>query len=210
MYLPKSDAILIDELPKLDIRIFKKIFKDYTGIANLLDGRLPEDAFKGNFTLNNIKYDFTIYFLPEDGKQMVNTLRLDWISPQGESYTDRIALVNRKSNLISSSSYTMFLTSKGSCRYLYQNYNGMFVSRDHLKFYHYQSQHKNNYKSDKKDRKVESLFELLDIDRNSPYRRNGKRYYKGELTPYGKRCLKYEQRCESFLERHPYDFDDYK
>ena len=26
----------------------------------------------------------------------------------------------------------------------------------------------------------------------SPYRKNGKRFYKGEFTPYGKRCVKYE------------------
>ena len=44
--------------------------------------------------------------------------------------------------------------------------------------------------------------------REEPYRKHGKEYYRGKLTPYGKRCIRYEVReqsifgeLEKFLER---------
>lgn len=36
--------------------------------------------------------------------------------------------------------------------------------------------------------------------REEPYRRNGKHYYRGKITPYGKRCIRFEQHEEGALE----------
>lgn len=146
-------------------------------------------------------YDYTLYFTPvvrtdPDGQI---SLTLKW-RDEGESYTQTITIVQEESNLISGSFVYYFL-----CPFGYKSKQLFYIAsrwRSRRSFRHsYSSQNKSHRQRD---------FNHL----TEPYRRYGKERYRGELTPYGKRCLRFEEKEEraeeAFLETTAKIFLRYK
>lgn len=74
------------------------------------------------------------------------------------------------------------------CRNLYL-YNGRFVSQKAMRFAMYKQQTRSKISR--------AIPEGVLADDYVPYKPYGKMYYRGKLTPYGKRIMKYEQVVES-------------
>ena len=124
--------------------------------------------------------DYTLYLTPVVnifGDGIIN-LTLKW-EDDGETYKQHITLIEEESNLVSGSIVYYFLSSGFKCRKLFY-IGGRW--RDRRSFRHkYESQSKSH---------LQRTFNHLP----EPYRRYGKEYYRGKLTPYGKRCMRYEER----------------
>ena len=74
------------------------------------------------------------------------------------------------------------------CRNLYL-YNGRFVSQKAMRFAMYKQQTRS---------KINRMIpEGVLADDYVPYKPYGKMYYRGKLTPYGKRIMRYEQTVEN-------------
>lgn len=132
-----------------------------------------ETGLVGKFTLGG--YEFEVSFSSE---KMLLTLK--WEPEKGEERIQRIRILSEESNLHNGSSVYYFRCPvKGvKCRKLFY-IGGCFMSR--RAFYHkYPTQQRSH-----RDRII--------MQRPEPYRRGGKRYYRGKLTPYGRRCEKYEE-----------------
>lgn len=113
------------------------------------------------------------------------TLTLTWEDTEdGEKLSQEVKVVEEESNLIPGSHIYYFRspgTSSQKCRKLYLIGS---TWRDRRTFrHHYYCQNWSRY-----DRDLTA--------REEPYRPRGKRTYRGKLTPYGKRCQKYEEREE--------------
>lgn len=136
--------------------------------------------------------DYTITFFPVvaidiDG---LITLTIEW-RDEGQLYKQRIPILQEESNLISGSFVYYFL-----CPYGYKSRQLFYIAnrwRSRRSFRHsYNSQNQSHH---------QRTFNHSP----EPYRRYGKEYYRGELTPYGRRCLRFEEKEErteeAFLER---------
>lgn len=132
-----------------------------------------------NFKESNLKVEG--YFSSEK-----RTLTLTWEDLEdGEKLSQEIKIVEEESHLIPGSHVYYFRspgTSSLKCRKLYLIGSSW---RDRRTFrHHYNKQNWSHH-----DRDL--------MAREEPYRPRGKRTYRGKLTPYGKRCQKYEEREES-------------
>ena len=133
------------------------------------------------------KIAITIGSLYVDGKPcidytyQVGCLHLRY-SVNGKPYSYDIGVVEHKSNLGIEGSYFYFVCPSTSrlCRNLYL-YNGVFVSRFAIPGAIYESQ---EYQSSL-SRAMSALF-----DSEKEIKRYGKEYYRGKITPYGKRLEK--------------------
>lgn len=136
--------------------------------------------------------DYTITFIPVvdidiDG---LITLTMEWMD-EGQLYKQRIPIIQEESNLISGSFVYYFL-----CPYGYKSRQLFYIAnrwRSRRSFRHsYNNQNQSH---------LQRTFNHSP----EPYRRYGKEYYRGELTPYGRRCLRFtekEDRTEvAFLKR---------
>jgi len=136
--------------------------------------------------------DYTITFFPVvaigiDGRI---TLTIEW-RDEGQLYKQRIPILQENSNLISGSFVYYFL-----CPYGYKSRQLFYIA--------------NRWRSRRSFRHSYSNQNQSHLQRSfnhspEPYRRYGKERYRGELTPYGKRCLRFEEKEErteeAFLER---------
>ena len=130
------------------------------------------------------RYGEDLYYRPivtiEEGRIY---LSLEWVDG-GEERSQRIEILKQESNLVSGSYLYYFLCPFGyRCKQLYY-IGGEFRSRRSFKYY-YPSQAKSKAQ---RERSV--------LSEDEPYRRYGKTHYKGKITPYGKRCKRYEERVE--------------
>ena len=144
-----------------------------------------EDGVKYGYTtpveLGGVAY--SISFEPQHMK-----LTIAW-SEDGEKYSREIRVVQRESNLPScSGSYVYYFLCPRTlqqARVLYRVGSFFWSRRAFKAVYPLQMVSKHN----------------RDIGaREEPYRRNGKEYYRGKLTPYGKRCIRYEKHEERQLQ----------
>lgn len=134
------------------------------------------------FTLGGIRYSIGF-----DPKEWAFTLR--W-TEEGRKHNQSIGVVGEPCNIRSlSGTYVYYFVcplTGAKCRILYKTIGGGFCSRKALKNALYPLQmdsHKFRYINYPPEGK-------------QPYRRNGKEYYRGKLTPYGKRCQRYEKAVE--------------
>lgn len=113
-------------------------------------------------------------------------LTLKW-KDEGERHSQTIPIVRRESNLIRGSYVYYFLCPFGYKAKQLFYIGGSFRSR----------------------RSFPHLYRLQTLSRQrreiakgsgeQPYKRYGKEYYKGKITPYGKRCKRYEENEERAL-----------
>ena len=113
--------------------------------------------------------------MDEEGKI---TLTLFW-EDDGEKHSQEIGIIREESHLVSGSYVYYFSYSRYKSKKLFYIGNG-FKSRE--VFSH-------RYAVQRKSRRQRELYLL---SKEQPYRRNGKEYYRDHITPYGKRCEKYE------------------
>lgn len=108
-------------------------------------------------------------------------LSIEWIDEDDESYKREIQIVAKRSNLPSLSSsvvYYFICPQTGQKSRILYKVGSYFWSRRALKaVYPLQQMSRRN---------------RLLAYREEPYRRHGKRNYRGKATPYGKRCTRYE------------------
>ena len=136
--------------------------------------------------------DYTITFSPVvsidiDG---LITLTIEW-RDEGQLYRQKIPILQENSNLISGAFVYYFL-----CPYGYKSRKLFYIANrwsSRRSFRHsYNSQNRSH---------LQRTFNHSP----EPYRRNGKEYYRGKLTPYGRRCLRFTEKedrtDEAFLER---------
>lgn len=136
-----------------------------------------------NIELGGLKY--TISFNPEPDEYK---LQIKWVE-DGETYKRDIYVRAERSNLptLKDSYVYYFLCPRTGrkCRTLYK-IGCYFWSRSSFR-HHYSGQNQSHY-----DRVISA--------REEPYKRYGKKMYKGKLTPYGKRCMRYQIREDKSLE----------
>lgn len=103
-------------------------------------------------------------------------------SETGKSLKQRIAVEQQESHLIAGAHVYYFLcpVSYQRCKKLYLICNG-FRCRKTFRHY-YPQQHQSH-----RDR-------IRTYDEDAPYRAYGKQYYRGKLTPYGKRVQRWEEK----------------
>ena len=125
--------------------------------------------------------DYTIGFDPQQW-----TFVLRW-REYGARQTQRIGVVAEHSNIPSlSGTYVFYFVcpqTGAKCRVLYKLEEGNFCGRKALKHAHYALQMES-----KKQRVLH-----YPLEEKRPHRRYGKTHYRGKLTPYGKRCRRYEE-----------------
>lgn len=103
-----------------------------------------------------------------------------WADREGRKRAQTIPVVWRESNLRTGSRVPYFLLGCYQCRTLYSDGTGLY-SRHQFKHFYYR-QHLS--------RKSRELFRTGNGD---PHRKNGKEYYRGKITPYGRRLQRYEE-----------------
>lgn len=118
------------------------------------------------------------------------TLTLEWRDEE-QLYKQRVLILQEESNLRSGSFVYYFLCPYGyKSRQLFYINNGW---RSRRSFRH-------SYSTQNQSHLQRSFNQLPE-----PYRKYGKKRYRGELTPYGRRCLRFEEKeeqtDEAFLER---------
>lgn len=134
-------------------------------------------------------YDYTLSFTkieltPDaDPDVWLYYLLLEW-EDEGEAYRQRITIQAEESNLIKGSEVYYFLCASGNkSRTLFYIGN---VWKDRRSFRH-------RYGSQTRSRQQREL----DLwHREEPTRCNGKEYYRGKLTPYGKRLQRWNEQQE--------------
>lgn len=134
---------------------------------------------KNAFKLGDIVY--TIGFNPK-----YKWLTLQW-EEDGEPHRQTIGVAAYPSNIrsLSGTSVYYFICphTRTKCRKLYKVEEGVFFSRKALRRTLYPIQ-------------MESKalrYVHYPLEEQEPYKRYGKEYYRGKLTPYGKKCQRYEQ-----------------
>lgn len=158
--------VAIDELIRLGVGVFGKNLKR------------EENSVLRYSTLNyNGKPAIRYVYEAKEGK-----LRLSCLI-DGEPYQGEIMVEQRDSNLGVGGHYYYFLCPETGrrCRYLYL-YGGRFVSRFAIPRAAYPCQ---RYRSSL----AKSLDVLLNVS-DITEKRYGKEYYRGKLTPYGKKLLR--------------------
>ena len=124
-------------------------------------------------------------------------LTIEWTDEDEETYKRKIQIVAERSNLPSlngSVVYYFVCPRTGHKSRILYKVGSYFWSRRAFKAVYPQQ--------------MESRHSRAISYREEPYRKHGKEYYRGKLTPYGKRCIRYEVReqsifgeLEKFLER---------
>lgn len=132
--------------------------------------------------------DYTIYFKPEvktSGGSLSLTLRWE---DEGEQHSQTIPIVREESHLISGSFVYFFLCPFGYKAKKLFYIGSSFRSRRAFSHRYYRQ----NLSRQRR--------EVSKGSGDSPYRRYGKEYYKGRITPYGKRCKRFLENEERSLQ----------
>lgn len=138
-------------------------------------------------------YDYTLTFTkieltPDpDPDAWLYYLLLEW-EDEGEAYRQRITIQAEESNLIKGSEVYYFLCASGNkSRTLFYIGN---VWKDRRSF-----RHRYGYQTRSRQQRELNLFHQTHGEQ-PPYKRNGKEYYRGKLTPYGKRLQRWYEKEE--------------
>ena len=128
---------------------------------------------------------YSLYILPrvskgEDGGLL---LSLRWVyGGQSEAHGQDVPIIREESHLVPGTYVYYFTCPSGcKCKKLF-HVGGRFLSRRAFSHRYYEQGRS------RQQRATDSLME------EQPYRTNGKEYYRGRLTPYGARCIRYEYR----------------
>lgn len=166
--------------PSVSIRCFAPLIKRTikTGQRTTTEEPLPF-----------IGVGYTLFVTPAVTKNVdgLLTLTLEW-EDRGETYKQEIPILQEESNLIPDTYIYYFLCPYGGykSRKLYYIAN-RFRSRRSFR---------NRYSSQSRSHRQRVFTHL-----HEPYRKYGKEKYRGKLTPYGRRCLRYEEKeCKAILD----------
>ncbi len=121
-----------------------------------------------------------------DNARMV--LSLNYVVNQEKQMSYNVTIIERTANL-GKGVVRFFLCpiTHKPCRKLYL-YGDRFVSRRAMRGVLYR---------DQAETKIARLIPFaMNNDETNPYRRYGKPYYRGKITPYGKRLERYERKCD--------------
>lgn len=156
-------------------------------------GKATEAKLSGAQPVTVCGYDYkltftTIQIVPDpDPDTRLYYLYLEWMDG-GESYLQRIDIQAEESNLIKGSEVYYFLCASGNkSRTLFYIGN---VWKDRRSF-----RHRYGYQTRSRQQRELNLFHQTHGEQ-PPYRRNGKEYYRGKLTPYGKRLQRWYEKEE--------------
>lgn len=112
-------------------------------------------------------------------------LTLRW-RERGREHRQRIGITSKPCNIRSLSEavvyYFLCPETQTKCRVLYKMIGGGFCGRKALPKALYPLQMKSHI----------NRYLHYPPDSKEPYRRNGKEHYRGKLTPYGRRCQRWE------------------
>ena len=132
--------------------------------------------------------DYTLYLTPvakTDGRRI--TLSLNW-EDDGENYTQDVTIRRERSNLKFGYYVYYFL-----CPYGYKSRKLFYI----LKEWRSRRSFRHGYSC---QRLSHHQRETSYLSQEEPYKLWGKPYYRDRLTPYGRRCQKYENKQEAGLE----------
>lgn len=130
-------------------------------------------------TVKGLCYALDIESFVEMDEKGEITLTLKWEDGE-EQHSQQIAIEKEESHLVANTYVYYFLSDSHKSRKLFY-VKDTFKSRFEFKHrYETQTWNLNRRESER-------------LSRN-PYRENGKRYYKGNITPYGRKCIKYESK----------------
>lgn len=163
----------LDQNPQLRLRWFKPM------IRRALESGQPV-RLKSPVSIPGVGY--TLSLRPEvrvERNQIALYLRWE---DCGERYFQRIDILRQRSNLIAGSSVYYFFCQGYRSRKLFY-LCGQFRSRRSFRHVY--------------PEQMESHGDRAISYREEPYRKYGKPVYRGKLTPYGKKCDKYEQNEEA-------------
>ena len=162
---------IIDNLQRFTLADFKKVF----AVARQ---RQADEPILCNYTMGEIEYDMEAIV----EKQRVTSIVFKW-SYQGQDYQQAVDIEYLPSNL-GKGAVPYFLCPHNGlyCRKLYTN-GKVLVGR--RAFYH---TYENNIHS-RTQREQDRYYKLICCE-SEPYR---KRYYKGKLTPFGRKIERLEQ-----------------
>lgn len=168
--------------PSINLRWFTQLIRRVAETGKAVTTREP-------VPLNGL--DYTLYFTPVIIKRENGAINLilKW-EDEGESYRQVIGILQERNNLIPNSFVYYFV-----CPFGYKSRKLFYIAnrwRSRRSFRH-------SYSSQNQSRHQRTFNH-----NEEPYKRYGKIEYRGELTPYGKRCLRYDQKEqraeEAFLE----------
>lgn len=135
---------------------------------------------------------YTLYLTPvvitDEYGRIVLTLKWE---DDGEELDQQIIILQEESNLVSGSPVYYFLSYGNRGRNEYKCRKLFYIGsrwRDRRSFRH-------KYSSQNKSHQQRNFNDLPE-----PYRKYGKESYRGKLTPYGKRCIRYEGKEDRELE----------
>lgn len=163
-------GIFLDRLPRITMRHFSKLIK-------------TADAENSTYYLKDVEVGglrFSARYIPDSA-----TLTLIW-TEYGETRFCDVQIVHEHSNLNSEHKVRYFLCSltKKKSRVLYKAGKFLCSGKALNGLYHSQ--------------RLSHRQRQLNTG-SYPYRKYGKKYYRGNITPYGLRCGKYEDRELSAL-----------
>ena len=152
-------------------------FIEIKTIVPLIKAARKEHKATTGKPITTVGYSYILLLEPilEINEQGDITLTLKW-EDEKEKKSQTITIKQEESNLIPDSYIYYFLSNSYKCRKLFY-INQEFKSRKEFK-------HKYKLQGKNRERQKEIAFSKV------PYRRYGKKHYKGKLTPYGKRCQK--------------------
>lgn len=180
--------IEIDRMPRITIRNLKGIFKNADKIREALPTTAEENIPKllklfdefcaGSLELAGITYHISVKATAEAD---IEAIFFEWEN-DGRKYRQRVYISYEESNL--GKGYLVFFLcpyTGRKCRKLYTDGTAL-ISR--YGFEHTYSQRNQS----KKWRELDKMLHFLD---NEPVRKFGKMEYRGKLTPYGKKLIKF-------------------
>ncbi len=149
-------------------------------------------AYTGTFSAAGFCYSYTIWAEAsgegEERRARLTHMELQWRDFQGNACSETLPIVERRSNLGLGYFYTLVCPfSHRPCRKFLVCEDGYLVSRHDFPRFHYSKQYET------KNALLSAFGYIWDKD---PYRKNGKEYYRGKLTPYGRKLRKCEERQE--------------
>lgn len=128
---------------------------------------------------------YALYYLPRVSKGADGRLLLSirWVYDGEErAHVQEVPIIREESHLVPGTYVYYFTCPSGcKCKKLF-HVGGRFLSRRAFPHRYYEQGRS------RQQRATDSLTE------RQPYRNYGKEYYRGRLTPYGARCIRYEYR----------------
>lgn len=183
----------LNNFSRLNLSFFKNLLRVGERIADAVK-TMPENREKllslyaeklqSSFSVDGVNYSVT---LVPDGAGLPEGIEITWYTEE-RGYKQRINFLREESNLGKGYVYYFLCPVVGrKCRKLYIT-EKCLVSRYAFS--------KTTYNKRRESKKWRELDKLLKRGDNFPYRKYGKREYRGKLTPYGEKLLKFYENTE--------------